>query len=71
MITTRNYFKPMDVNSYIGYESCHYAPWIRNIPKGQFKRLKINCTKIEDFLIQSNTVKGRFLEQKYDEKQSN
>lgn len=45
-LKTRTHFKPTGVNSYIGHDSCHYRPWINNTPKGQFKRLKMNCSEV-------------------------
>lgn len=64
---TKTFFKKTDVNSYIGYESHHHKPWIRNIPKGQFKRIQRNCTDTTDFILQAKVIKDRFLERNYRE----
>lgn len=32
-IITRTYFKPVERNSYIPVDSCHFDPWLINIPK--------------------------------------
>lgn len=56
------------INSYIGYNSHHYKPWVTNIPKGQFKLIKCNCRDHSDLVVQSKVIKDRFLERNYDEK---
>lgn len=33
--------------------SCHYPFWLFNIPKGQFVRMRRNCTRESDFITQS------------------
>lgn len=38
---------------------------MNNIPKSQFKRIKRNCTRDEDFATQSQIIKNRFLERGY------
>lgn len=49
-IKTKTYFKQTDVSSY-RFNSYHYRPWVANIPKGQFKRIKRNYTDHSDFLM--------------------
>lgn len=45
LLKTHTYFKQTDMKSYIDSSSCHYAPWMQNIPKGQMNRVRRNCTK--------------------------
>lgn len=65
-IFTNNYFKPTDVNSYIGFNSCHFFPCSKNIHKGQFKRIRRNCTTKDNFQNQSQTIKKKCLAKGYD-----
>lgn len=46
-ISARTYFKITDI------KSCYQKPWIRNISKGQFKRIKWKCSKTKNFIHQS------------------
>lgn len=62
------YFKPTDCNSYLSIRSGHHPAWIRNIPKGQFLRVRRNCTKIEDYLEQVNHLKDKFVQKGYNDK---
>lgn len=39
---TQMYFKETDRNSYISITSCHYKPWIANISRGQYMRIRRN-----------------------------
>lgn len=61
----KTYFKPTDRNGYIPVESCHQEQWLKAIPRGQFLRLRRNCSKTSDFLVQSQLLKKRFLEKGY------
>lgn len=63
---TRNHFKPTDRNSYLPVDSYHHKPWLINIPKGQFMRIRRNCSKEGDFLKQSEILTSRFREKGYD-----
>lgn len=51
-IITTNHIKPTSGNSYLHYNSCHHQMWKKNIPNGQFHRLRRNCTKTEDCMVQ-------------------
>lgn len=53
----KTYFKPTD--------SCHQDQWLRAIPRGQFLRLRRNCSRTSDFLAQYQLLKNRFLERGY------
>lgn len=61
-----NYFKPTDRDAYVPLESCHHSFWLCNIPRGQFIRLKGNCTRKEDFISQSQVLSSRFQQKEYD-----
>lgn len=61
-----NYLKPTDRNSYIPLGSCHHKSWLCNIPRGQFVRLRRNCTRDSDFIAQSTLLTSRFVEKGYD-----
>lgn len=63
---TRNFFKPTDRNSFIPLSSCHHKLWLCNIPRGQFIRLRRNCTSQSDFLSQSQVLAERFKQKGYD-----
>lgn len=54
---TKTFFKMVDRNGYTPLKSCHYAPWLLNVPKGQFMRLKRNCTDEQDYKDRSNQPK--------------
>lgn len=61
-IHAKSFTKPTARNSFLHYNSCHHPRWLNNIPKSQFCRLKKNCTRSEDYDIQSQALKGKFLE---------
>lgn len=64
-IISKNHIKPTSGNSYLHYKSCHHPAWKRNIPAGQFNRLRRNCTKKEDYLLQGSLLVKRFEEKGY------
>lgn len=55
----------MDTNSYINFPSNHYRKWKLNIPFGQFKRVRKNCTQDTTFEKQALTIRRRFEEKGY------
>lgn len=57
-VITKNFFKMCDSNN-------HHRKWLRNIPFGQLRRVRRNCTKIEDFKIQSRNLMDRFRDKHY------
>lgn len=65
IISTKTFFKPVERNSYIPVTSCHYEPWLINIPKGQFIRLRRNCSENIDYLKQAQWIGKRFEEKGY------
>lgn len=54
--------------AFLDFENCHYPKWIQNIPKGQFCRLRQNCTWDINYVEQSVALKKKFLDKKYAEK---
>lgn len=68
---TKAYFKPSDRNSYIPIQSGHHPRWLRNIPKGQFMRIRRNCTEDTDYYDQASLIKQRFVEKGYKESSLN
>lgn len=66
-IVSKNYIKSTAVNSYLLYNSCHNPKWINNIPKGQFCRLRQNCTRENDYVDQSLLLKKKFKDKDYPE----
>ena len=66
-IITKNHNKPTNGNSYLHYDSCHHPVWKKNIPKGQFNRLKRNCTRDEEYIEQSILMQKKFEEKCYPE----
>ena len=66
-ITTKTHFKPVDRDSYIPVDSCHFDPWLINIPKGQMMRLRRNCSDPQVFLEQANMIGMKFINKGYSE----
>ncbi|XP_075425554.1 cytochrome P450 2J4-like [Ascaphus truei] len=52
LIHTKTYFKSVQANNYVLANSQHNPQWLRNIPKGQFVRLRRNCSSDETFASQ-------------------
>lgn len=61
-IHAKNYTKPTAGNLFLHYNSCHHPLWLNNVPKSQFCCLKKNCTLSEDYDIQSEILKEKFLD---------
>lgn len=64
-LSTKTHFKDTDRNGYIPTSSCHHPKWIGNIPKGQFMRIRRNCSNITDFEEQTNNLIKRFVDKGY------
>uniref|UniRef100_A0A8C5PUJ4 Reverse transcriptase domain-containing protein n=1 Tax=Leptobrachium leishanense TaxID=445787 RepID=A0A8C5PUJ4_9ANUR len=64
-IKTKTHFKDVDCNSFIERRSCHLPQWLNAVPKGQFLRMKRNCTNISDFDIQSTKLRSDCAEKGY------
>lgn len=64
-IQAKKYFKPTAGNSLLHYRSCQYQKWTDDISKGQFWRLRHNCTRTEDYVEQSSILKNKPMEKGY------
>ncbi|MEE6524732.1 hypothetical protein FKM82_024350 [Ascaphus truei] len=63
-IQTRTYFKPLQANNYVMVNSHHNPQGLKNIPKGQFVRLRRNCSNDVVFASQANDLKEKFVERR-------
>lgn len=61
-IRMANHFKLTDGNAFISVESYHYSKWLCNNQRGQFIRLRLNCSYEGDFVSQSQVLASRFLQ---------
>lgn len=59
VITTKNFFKPVEQNSYIPVDSCHHDP------KGQMVHLRKNCTDKSVYLEQAKLMGKKFVSKGY------
>ena len=59
-LTTSLYSKPTDAHMYLNTTSNHPKHVVRNIPKGQFIRIRRICSNVEDFKYHAGTL-SRFL----------
>ena len=66
-LITNTFFKETDRNAFIPVTSCHHSSWLAAVPKGQFQRIRRNCTDIKDFHEQAHVLKQRFLTKGYQE----
>ena len=67
-IQTSLYSKPTDAHLYLNAKSCHPDHVVKNIPKGQFIRVRRICSEDEDFDLHANRMKNYFLSRGYNEK---
>ena len=66
-ITTSLYSKPTDAHLYLNAKSCHPPHVIRNIPKGQFIRVRRICSQLEDFVKNGKRLCKHFVDRGYNE----
>ncbi|XP_044133679.1 N-formyl peptide receptor 3-like [Bufo gargarizans] len=59
------FHKPTAKNGYIPFSSCHLPRWLTNIPFGQFRRLKRNCTEEDKFEEEAIGMSNQFKEKNY------
>ncbi|XP_066454754.1 uncharacterized protein [Eleutherodactylus coqui] len=59
------YRKPTASNSLLAWDSAHPYSLKNGIPKGQFLRLRRNCSDTRDFEIKSTKLKNRFINRGY------
>ena len=67
-IKTSVYSKPTDSHLYLNRKSCHPTQVIKNLPKGQFIRIRRICSEIADFDSHADSMKQKFQLRGYDEK---
>ncbi|XP_077113033.1 uncharacterized protein LOC143768226 [Ranitomeya variabilis] len=67
-IVTTLYRKPTATNSLLHFTSFHPQHLKRGIPKGQFYRVKRNCSRVGDFEEHSRELTTRFRERGYPHK---
>uniref|UniRef100_A0A8C5P9M3 Reverse transcriptase domain-containing protein n=1 Tax=Leptobrachium leishanense TaxID=445787 RepID=A0A8C5P9M3_9ANUR len=48
-LKSKTFFKEVDTNTFIEKNSCHNPTWLKGVPKGQFIRLRRNCTDVDIF----------------------
>uniref|UniRef100_A0A803JSK4 Reverse transcriptase domain-containing protein n=1 Tax=Xenopus tropicalis TaxID=8364 RepID=A0A803JSK4_XENTR len=68
-IQSRTYFKSVDVNNYVLASSNHDSAWLKNIPYGQFRRVRKNCSEIGEFEKQAEVITERFQKRGYKPKE--
>ena len=67
-ISTSLYTKPTDSHLYLHSSSSHPSHVIKNIPKGQFLRLRRICSNTHDFITHANNFINYFSCRGYDKK---
>lgn len=65
MISTSTFFKKVDINSFLSFDSGHYKKWKINISYGQYRRIRKNCTNENKYHKQSKILKQPFKEKGY------
>ena len=61
--------KPRDFHFYLNTSSCHPSHVLKNIPKGQFIRLRRICSRKSDYLLNSEILCKKFIERGFHEKE--
>ena len=64
-IQTSVFSKPTDAHLYLNSSSCLPSHVTRNIPKGQFTRIRRICTNIEDYIQHGRQLSKYFLKRGY------
>uniref|UniRef100_A0A8C5WHQ7 Reverse transcriptase domain-containing protein n=1 Tax=Leptobrachium leishanense TaxID=445787 RepID=A0A8C5WHQ7_9ANUR len=64
-VKCKTFFKEVDTNTYINTNSCHNPSWLKGVPKGQFIRLRRNCSDLHVFEQQAQHLKKDFVEKGY------
>eukprot|EP00079_Xenopus_tropicalis_P035384 XP_017949155.1 PREDICTED: uncharacterized protein LOC108647467 isoform X1 [Xenopus tropicalis] len=59
----------VDVNNYVLASSNHDSAWLKNIPYGQFRRVRKNCSEIGEFEKQAEVITERFQKRGYKPKE--
>ncbi|XP_040285898.1 uncharacterized protein LOC120999093 [Bufo bufo] len=61
----KTFQKPSSRNAFILHSSCHLPNWLLNVPFGQFRRLKRNCTEGAQFEVEAMHLRDKFLAKQY------
>ena len=64
-LVTSLYTKPTDSHLYLNSKSCHPDHVIKNMPKGQFIRIKRICSEDKDFDHHARQMKAQFMARGY------
>ena len=67
-IMTSLHTKPTDAHLYLSWSSCHPNHILKNIPKGQFIRIRRICSEYKDFIKHSNELIYHLIERGYPNK---
>ena len=67
-LKTTLFTKPTDSQFYLKTSSCHPSHVLKNIPKGQFIRLRRICSRKSDYLLNSEILRKQFIERGFHEK---
>ena len=70
-IKTSVYSKPTDAYLYLNSRSSHTNHVVKNLPKGQFIRVRRICSEINDFNSYARIMRSHFISRGYDEKHLN
>ena len=68
-LRTTLFTKPTDSQFYLNTSSCHPSYVLKNIPKGQFIRLRRICSRKSDYLLNSEILCKKFIERGFHEKE--
>ena len=68
-LSTTLYTKPTDSHLYLNKSSFHPPNVIKNIPKGQFIRLRRICSNVNEYFKNSKIISQYFINHGYDEKE--
>ncbi|XP_053561177.1 uncharacterized protein C3orf38-like [Bombina bombina] len=65
-ISVRNFRKATDKNGFLHATSGHLPRWKENIPSGQFRRIRRNCTDINNYMQEAEIMSNKFLQKGYE-----
>ncbi|KAJ1189219.1 hypothetical protein NDU88_005969 [Pleurodeles waltl] len=66
-LMTKFFRKKTSANSILHATSCHSASIIRNIPKGEFRRARLNCSNLNDYDRSSSEMTMRLVSRGYNQ----
>ena len=68
-LRTTLFTKPTDSHFYLNTSSCHPSHVLKNMPKGQFIRLRRIFSRKYNYLLNSEILCKKFVERGYNEKE--